>query len=107
MEIEEREVHPTVALLFFESRVVCERMLVSVLEDEITSRMKDVARENLVRQGLNAFQGIRRISEYDVELLMTDIQEVEHIVPYHRDIVKPQALGLGLDKRSVLPGHLD
>ena len=56
-----------------------------MLEDEIASGMKDVPSENLVRQGLKTFKSIRRISEYDVELLMADIQEVEDIVPYHRE----------------------
>ncbi len=68
--------HAPVRAFFLEERMRGEGMLVAVLKDKIAAGMKDILREHLVRQGLKTFKSIRRISEYDVELLMADIQEV-------------------------------
>ncbi len=82
-------------------------MLVTVLKDEIAAGMKDVLRENLVRERFQSIKRIRRVREYDVELLVTDREEVKDIVPDHSDIVKPKTLGLSLNKGGVLPRHLN
>ena len=63
-----------------------EGMLVAVLKDEIAAGMKDILREHLVRQGLEPFQGIRRISKDNIELLAANREEIEDIVSHHCDI---------------------
>ena len=87
--------------------MVGEGVLVSVFKDKIAFRMEDVLGENLVRNGLQAFKGIRRIREDNVELLMANGKEIEDIVPYHGHIVEAQPPGLGFDEGRILPGHLN
>ena len=99
--------HATVALLFFEARVVSEGVLVAMLKDKVAARMEDVLGENLVRNGLQALEGIRRISENDIELLVADGEEIEDIVPDHHYIIKSEPLGLPLDERGIFPCHLN
>ena len=83
-----------------------EGMSVAVLEDEIASRVQDILCENLVRERLEPFQRIRRVSKDDVELLPADGQEVEDVVTYHRDVAQSEPLRLGLDERGIGALHL-
>lgn len=82
-------------------------MFVTVFKDEITLGIDDIPREDFVRYGLQPLQSIRRIGKNKVELLVTDIQEIEHVVTYHSDVGKAQTLGLGLDETGIFTGHFD
>ena len=99
--------HASVGLLFLEERMVPERMLVAVLQDEITAGVEQVARQDLVRDGRQSFERVGRIREDDVELLPADRQEVEDVGMDGRDVVQAQAGGLAADEGGMLPVHLD
>ena len=60
--------------------MVREAVFVAVLQDEIAAGMEDVLGEHLVGQSLQSFEGIRRIREHNVELLVADGKEIEAIL---------------------------
>ena len=90
--------HAAVHFLLLEAGMILEGMLSAVLEDEVTARMEEVLREHPVGKGFQAFQGVGRIRKDDVELLPSDGEEVEDVVPDHHDVREAQALRLGLDE---------
>ena len=81
-------------------------MLIPVFQDEIAARMQQIQRKDLVRKPVQPVQGIGRIGKDQVELLVTDGQEIEDIVPHHGYGIQPQARSFLLDERGVLAGHL-
>ena len=99
--------NPAVRPFLKKMRMILERMFSTVFQNKIRVRMKQVPGENFIRNPLQAFQGVWRISEYDVELLVTDVQKIEHIVPYHNYIIQPKPVCLCLYERSVFSQHLD
>ena len=97
--------HPAVHFLLLEAGVLPEGVLPAVLQDEVAAGMEEILREHPVGKGFQAFQGVGRIGEDDVELLPADGEEVEHVVTDHRHVRKPQALRFGLDEGGVLAHH--
>ena len=96
----------SVDLLLLEIRMGRETVLAAVLEYEICSRMEDILLEYLVGDVFQPLKGIRRVREYYIELFAADRQEIEHVVPYYRDVAQAESRGLGLDEGGVLAGHL-
>ena len=78
-----------------------------MLQDKISSRMKDVLGEDLIRKLPKSFDGIRRIGKYYIKLLMTYIQELEHIVAHHRKVLHSESRRLRLYEICMQRRHLD
>ena len=57
-----------------------ETVLSPVLQDEVAAGMQEVMGENLIRKGFQAFQGVGRVGEDKVELLVADGEKVKDIV---------------------------
>lgn len=68
--------------------------------------MQYVLSEYLVRDILQAIQGVWRICEDDVELFMADGQEVEDIAVDGGDVVQAQTSGFFAYELRVVPVHL-
>lgn len=62
--------------------------------------------EYSVRYGIQPFEGIGRIGEDDIESQMTDIDELEHIVPYHPESADAQRCGIACDEGCMERIHL-
>ena len=103
---EKREVYAPVHAFLNKTGMLLERMLRSVLQDEVALGMQDAGSQNLVRKTLKIVQGIGRIGKHNIEFLVSQGQEVEYIVPYHSDVVQAQAPGFCLYERSIFPQHL-
>lgn len=54
-------------------------ILISMLEDEDPSLFKQILRKHEVGNLGQAFQGVWRVGEYEIELLSACLQESEHI----------------------------
>ncbi len=80
--------HITVLLLLQKARMGAEVKRIRMLQDEIGPLMQDVLSKHLVRNIRKSFYRIRRVSEYDVELLPAYVQELEHIMPDDSKIVQ-------------------
>ena len=64
--------------------------------------------EDLVGQGVDAFQGIGRVGENQVEALAAQGQKVKDIVVDDGDdVVQPEGVGLLLDEAGVVGVHFD
>ena len=80
--------HSAVNFFLYESGVVGKRMFVSVFKDEITVRVQQAAFEHLVRNVLQAIQGIGRIGKDDVELFLAYRKEVEDVGMHAADVLQ-------------------
>ena len=65
-----------VSLFLDKARMLLEGIGPGMLQNKITVRIEDAGFEDLVRKGIQAVEGIRRVGEDDVELLVAERQEV-------------------------------
>ena len=96
-----------VDLFLDESRVVLERMLIAVLQNQIALGIDQAGIQNLVRNRFQTFERVRRIGEHDVELLLADRNEIEDVVVHRSQVLQTQLPGLVLHERRILRIHLD
>lgn len=61
-----------------------------MFKDKIRPRMQDIAGENLVRNGSEIIQSVWGVGKNQVEFLMTDGQEIKHIMADDSQIVKTE-----------------
>ena len=78
-----------------------------MLQYKISPRMKDVLGKDLIRKVPKSFDGIRRVCKDYIELLMTYIQELEHIVAHHCKILHSESRSLRLYEICMQRRHLD
>ena len=76
-----------------------------MLQNEICPRMKDIFREDLVRNVRKPVNGIGRIRKDDVELLPSYLKEVKNIMPHYRQIVHSELHCLRLDEICMERQH--
>ena len=91
---EEGEMDASIDLFLHESRMLLERMFVSVLQNQITLRIDETGIEYLVRYGLETFQRIRRIREDNVKALLAYRNEIEHVMVNRGEVLEAQCPGL-------------
>lgn len=84
----------SIDLFLHESRMLLERMFVSVLQNQITLRIDETGIEHLVRYGLETFQRIRRIREDNVKALLAYRNEIEHVMVNRGEVLEAQCPGL-------------
>ena len=96
---EKAEVDAAVDLFLDESRVVLERMLIAVLQNQIALGVDQAGIQNLVWNRFQAFKSVRRIGEHDVELLLADRNEIEDVVVHRGQVLQTQLPGLVLHER--------
>ena len=97
--LEKAEMDAAVDLFLDESRVVLERMLIAVLQNQISLGIDQAGIQNLVRNRFQTFERVRRIGEHDVELLLADRNEIEDVVVHRSQVLQPQLPGLVLHER--------
>ena len=105
--LEKAEMDAAVDLFLDESRVVLERMLIAVLQNQIALGVDQAGIQNLVWNRFQAFESVRRIGEHDVELLLADRNEIEDVVVHRGQVLQAQLPGLVLHERRILRIHLD
>ena len=88
-----------VDLFLDESRMVLERMLIAVLQNQIALRIDQAGIQNLVGNRFQTFKSVRRIGEHDVELLLADRNEIEDVVVHRGQVLQTQLPGLVLHER--------
>ena len=103
---EEGKMDIAILLLLYEIRMVLKIILLWMLKNEISTRMQDAARKNLVWNCCKILKSIRRIREYDIELLMTDLKELKHVVSDHCQVLHTELGSLRLDEVRVQRKHL-
>lgn len=84
----------SINLFLYESRMLLERMFVSVLQNQITLRIDETSIKHLVRYGLETFQCIRRIREDNVKALLAYRNEIEHVMVNCGEVLEAQGPGL-------------
>ena len=84
----------SIDLFLHESRMLLERMFVSVLQNQITLRIDETGIEHLVRYGLETFQSIRWIREDNVKALLAYRNEIEHVMVNRGEVLEAQCPGL-------------
>ena len=104
--LEKAEMDAAVDLFLDESRVVLERMLIAVLQNQIALGIYQAGIQNLVGNRFQTFKSVRRIGEHDVELLLADRNEIEDVVVHRGQVLQTQLSGLILHERRILRIHL-
>lgn len=86
--------YASIDLFLHESRMLLERMFVSVLQYQIPFRIDETSIKHLVRYGLETFQRIRRIREDDVKALLAYRNEIEYVMVNRSQVLEAQCPGL-------------
>ena len=80
---------------------------IRMLEDEVCTRVENVFCEDLVRNIGQTVNRIWRIGEYQVELLMTDLKELEDIMADDSQIIHSELRRLRLDEIRMKGKYFD
>ena len=75
----QREINAAIASVLQKMGVRREVVMLSMLENEESIGRKKVLREDEIRDGWQLWEGIRRVSKDEIELLMTALYESEDV----------------------------
>ena len=80
---------------------------IRMLQDEVCTRVEDVFCEDLVRNISQTVDRIWRVGEYQIELLMTYLKELEDIMADYCKVIHAEFCRLGLYEICMEWEHLD
>ena len=89
---EDAEVDASVSAVLDKSGHVFKRIVLAVLENEYAAGLQQTAFEDEPGQRRQFGQGIRRVGEDEVELLVAALQEAEHVAAQGHTLVRPEFL---------------
>ena len=98
--------HPSVNPLPYEAGMGLEGVLAAVLQDEPAFRVQYFSLKDLVRNSFEPFQGIRRVGENNIELLVAYAEEIKDILVDGCHIPKTQPHGLTANELGIVAVHL-
>ena len=86
------EVDAAVSAVFDKSGHVFKRIVLAMLENEHAARFQQTAFKDEPGQRRQFGQGVRRVGEDEVELLVAALQEAEHVAAQGHTLVRPELL---------------